>query len=332
MTSRPPYASTLGTPPTPAMRSTIVAGLSWFIAALALVAASAGLLADSQAGPVSFTTVHGQVSELYGGGLYRNDTVFVAAGQRGTDAVTLVLGIPLLVASSLRYRRGSLRGALLLTGTLGYFLYVYASMALGTVVYNELFLAYVVLFSASLFAFVLALTGIDRTAMAARFSAAMPRRGPVLFLFASALVTFVVWSTPVVDALVRGMAPARLDMYSTPVTTALDLAVITPAAVLAGALILRFVALGYLLAISLLVLEVMLAPLLAAQTVSQLWAGVSFPAGQIVGPIAGFATVALIAIWVLVAILRTISEPGPADSASDHAAHGASTRSEGSVA
>ena len=121
-------------------------------------------------------------------------------------------------------------------------------------------------------------------------------------------------------------------MYSTPVTTALDLAVITPAAVLAGALILRFVALGYLLAVSLLVLEVMLAPLLAAQTVSQLWAGVSFPAGQIVGPIAGFATVALIAIWVLVAILRTIAEPGPAEHASGHAGHGASTRSEGSVA
>ena len=70
-------------------------------------------------------------------------------------------GSPARRVSSLRYRRGSLRGALLLTGTLGYFLYVYASMALGTVVYNELFLAYVVLFSASLFAFVLALTGID---------------------------------------------------------------------------------------------------------------------------------------------------------------------------
>jgi hypothetical protein len=89
---------------------------------------------------VSFTTVHGTVVELYGGGLYGSDTVFAAAGQRGTDAVTLVLGIPLLVASILRYRRGSLRGGLLLTGTLGYFLYVYAGPALGTVVYNELFL------------------------------------------------------------------------------------------------------------------------------------------------------------------------------------------------
>jgi hypothetical protein len=313
------------------MRSKIVVGLSWFIAALALVAAGAGVLWPGQGDPVSFTTIHGQVVELYGSGLYRNDTVFVAAGQRGTDAVTLLLGIPLLVASTLRYRRGSLRGALLLTGTLSYFLYVYASMALGTVVYNELFFAYVVLFSASLFAFMLAFAGINRSAMAARFSAAMPRRGPAVFLFASALVTLVVWSTPVIDALIRGTTPARLDMYSTPVTTALDIAVITPAAVLAGVLVLRFVALGYLLVISLLVLEVMLAPLLAAQTASQLSAGVTFPTGQIVGPIAGFATVALIAIWVLVAILRNIAEPAPGDRASHHAGHRTGTRSEGSV-
>jgi hypothetical protein len=34
------------------------------------------------------------------------------------------------VISALLYRRGSFRGALLLTGTLGYFLYNYASMAL----------------------------------------------------------------------------------------------------------------------------------------------------------------------------------------------------------
>jgi hypothetical protein len=64
--------------------------------------------------------------------------------------------------------------------------------------------------------------------------------------------------------------------------------------------------------VSLLVLEVMFAPLLAAQTASQLWAGVTFPAGQIVGPVAGFATVALIAIWVLIAILRHVAEPAPA--------------------
>jgi hypothetical protein len=332
MTGSPTLAPVLAAPVKPTTRSKIVVRLSWLIAALALVAAGSGQLWGVHDGPVSFTTVNGTVVELYGGGLYRSDTVFAAAGQRGTDALTLVLGIPLLVASILRYRRGSLRGGLLLIGTLGYFLYVYAGMALGTVVYNELFLVYVALFSVSLCAFVLAFAGIDRRVMAARFSAAMPRRGPAVFLLASALVTLVVWSTPIIGALVRGTTPDRLDSYATPVTTALDLAVITPAALLAGVLILRFSTMGYLLASSLLVLEGMLAPLLTAQTASQLWAGVTFPPGQIAGPMAGFATVAVIAIWVLVTILGNIAEPVPAGWARDEAELRDRTESGGSVA
>ena len=47
---------------------------------------------------------------------------------KSQDAVTLILGIPLLVLLTLFYRRGSLRGGLL-TGMLAYFLYVYVSMA-----------------------------------------------------------------------------------------------------------------------------------------------------------------------------------------------------------
>jgi len=39
------------------------------------------------------------------------------------------------------YQRGSMGGQLLLTGTLGYFLYLYASMALGAA-YNRLFVVY----------------------------------------------------------------------------------------------------------------------------------------------------------------------------------------------
>jgi hypothetical protein len=73
-------------------------------------------------------------------------------------------------------------------GTLSYFLYVYASYVLGAVAYNELFLLYVALFSASLYAFVLAFTSIDPQALGSRFSARMPRRGPAIFMFASGLV------------------------------------------------------------------------------------------------------------------------------------------------
>jgi len=68
------------------------------------------------------------------------------------------------------------------------------------------------------------------------------------FLLTSAVVTTAVWLPPLVSALVRGAAPALLDVYTTPVTSALDLAVITPAAALAGLLVRRREPLGYLLA------------------------------------------------------------------------------------
>src|SRR5205823_6184751 len=118
-------------------QSHAVVGLAALIAALALIAAGTGLFWQDASRPFSFTTLRGQTVEMYGRGLYRFDTRFMGAGNRGTDAVTLVLGIPLLATATLRYRRGSLRSGLLLLGTLAYFLYVYASLALNAA-YNNL--------------------------------------------------------------------------------------------------------------------------------------------------------------------------------------------------
>ena len=264
--------------------SNAVVGLSALIAVLALVAAGTGLFYGDGGSPFTFTSVRGQPVEIYGQGLYRFDTLFQGAGNKGTDTVTLFLGIPLLVLSVLLYRRGSLRGGLLLLGALTWFLYTYASYALGPVAYNELFLLYVVLFSASLFALVLAFGSFDVRGLPTRFSARLPRRGPVIFMFVSALVTLGVWLFVPITALLQGEPPERLDTYSTLFTNALDLAVIVPTVFLAGVLMLRGDPLGYLIAFPLLVLEAFLAPMIAAQTVSQLRAGVTFPPGQIVGP------------------------------------------------
>jgi hypothetical protein len=68
-------------------------------------------------------------------------------------------------------------------------------------------------------------------------------------------------------------------------------------------------ALGYLLAVPLLGLEVSLALLIPVGTVSQVLAGVEFAPGEIAGPIAGFVILGLLSIWVLTAILRNISDP-----------------------
>jgi hypothetical protein len=283
-----------------------VAGLSWLIAALALPAAGIGLFWRDDGGAFAFTTMRGEIVELYGRGLYRYDTLFAAGGAQGNDAVVLLLGIPVLLATTALYRRASIRWRSLHSGVLVYFLYTYASAALGTVAFNRMFPVYVVLFSASVFAVVLSFSSVDLGSLARQLSPLAPRYGLALFLFASGFITLAVWGLPLVTALAGGGTTDRLDSYATEVTFALDLAMITPLTFVAGALVLRRAALGYALAISLLVLETALAPMIAAQTIGQRAAGVTFEAGDVIGPIGGFVALAAGAGWFIAAITRHV--------------------------
>lgn len=287
--------------------SRLVVLLSLLVALLAAVAAGAGLLWPGGEGPTTFVTVRGEAVELYGEGLYRHDTIFRAGANRGSDLVTLLVGIPLLLVALGLYLRASLRGALLLAGALTWFLYVYASVALGAA-YSGLFLVHVALFSASLGAFWLLLVGLRPRAVADRFSERLPRRRIGAFMLACGAVTAGAWLTPLVASLVAGRPPGLLESYSTMVTDALDLGVITPACVVAGVLLLRGDRLGYLVALPLLVLVAFLAPMMAAQTWMQLGAGYEFSPGQLVGIIGSFGVISLVGAAAAVVVLRGLDE------------------------
>lgn len=105
--------------------SNLVIWLSFLIVVLALIAASLGLFWQDGGNSFSFTTLRGDIVLISGKGLYRYDTTLMAMGFKAGDAVTLILGVPALIFSLLRYQRGSVRGGLLLAGTLAYFLYNY---------------------------------------------------------------------------------------------------------------------------------------------------------------------------------------------------------------
>ena len=283
-------------------RSVIILGL--IVAVLAAAAAVIGFFfpgSDIALSPV--VSVYGEEVNLYGAGLYRLDTVFQGSTFRGQDMVTLFVAVPLLIVTLVLYARGSLRGGLLLLGILSFFLYAYLSMAFGAF-YNELFLLYVALFSASFFAFVLLLRSISPGGIEKGLAPEAPRVGPAVFMFVSGAVTLVVWLLPIVSSLFRGGTPENLDHYTTIITEAFDLAIITPATFIVGGLILRRAPLGYLLAFPLLGLIIMLLPAITAGTFMQVRAGVLFTPGEIIGPIAGFGLLGLAAIWVMVGILR----------------------------
>ena len=154
---------------------TIVIRLALIIIPLALFAAAAGVFWQGSGAPYPFTTLRGETVMLTGHGLYRNDTISASSQEVGQDIVTLIIGLPLLITACVLTRKGSLRGRLLITGALAYFLYTYAGMSFLTA-FNSLFLVYVALFSLSLFAFILALSGLNPAEVVSHVTERFPRR------------------------------------------------------------------------------------------------------------------------------------------------------------
>lgn len=223
--------------------------LQWLIPlifGLAVFAAGAGLFWPGEGQPYPLTTFRGEQVIINARGLYYWDTVSTVAQMQANDLITLVLGLPLLGFSTWLAFRGSLRGQLLLSGTLGFFLYTYASMCFGTA-YNQLFLIYVALFSLSLFAFIISLLAFDLKTLPQHFAESLPRRGiAALFILVSVFLSLA-WLGRIVPTLLQGQIPV-LENTTSLFIQALDLGLIVPLCILAAILLLRRSAWGYLLA------------------------------------------------------------------------------------
>lgn len=284
--------------------------LNWLvplIAILAIIISGVGLFSQGGDGPFPFTTVYGDTVEIYGQGIYSHDSSFVAALFRGTDAITLFVGIPLLLVSYLFYLRGSWRGSIFMIGMLLYFLYIGVTYTF-SVIFNALFLVYTALFSASLFATIITLTTFDSQLLANKVTSALPRRGMAVFMFVAGLGTLLLWLSELIGPLRTGQAPANLGPYTTMFTHGFDSAVITPATVITGIFLLRRKPLGYLLVAPLLILCTLIGVVVIAQTVSQTLAGFVFPIGVYIGMIGSWVVMGAFAVGLTISFFRNISD------------------------
>jgi hypothetical protein len=222
--------------------------LKWLIPpifVLVLISTLAGLW-PAEGQPYPLTNFRSEQVTINARGLYYWDTVSSVAQMQANDLVTLVVGLPLLAVSFWLAWRGSLRGRRLLTGTLGFSLYTYMSMCFGTA-YNVLFLVYVALFSLSLYAFILSMMSFDLNTLPAHFSAKLPRGWMAGLLFFAAAFLALAWLGRIAATFTPGAVPA-LENVTSMFIQAMDLGLIVPLCVLAGILLLRRSAWGYLLA------------------------------------------------------------------------------------
>jgi hypothetical protein len=278
------------------------------IAILAAITASVGLFSTSGSGTFQFTTLHQQTVDIYGKGLYRFDTALIAVGYRVSDAFTLIVGIPLLLISFWLFRRGSLRGKILLTGTLLFFLYNFGSLALGAA-YNNLFIIYIVLTMKTFLGGIGMLMSFDWQTFPKLFSERLPRRGISRFFIVSGVALFCIWLfLSILPALLSGGVPAELASYTTIITYAIDMGIIAPVLVSTGVLFRHSQPLGYVLAAVLLIFIDVLGCSLIVMGIAQQIAGL-MNIGQFIGFVLSFAILTLFSLRFTIVLFRSLADP-----------------------
>ncbi len=279
--------------------------LQWLISPiflLALFAASMGLFWQTSGEANAYTNHRGETVTINGRGLYAYDTLSTAAQMQGNDLITLAVGLPLLAISTWLAFNGSLRGRLLLTGTLGFFLYTYMSMSMLTA-YNNLFLVYVALFGLSLYAFILSMMSFDLASLPRHFSPHLPHRPIVDLLFLVGGFLSLAWLGRIGSPLLNGTTPA-LENTTTLVIQAMDLVLIMPLAFLAGVLLLRRNAWGYLLASVFVLKAATLGMGVSAMGINMALQGVSDSLAIVVP----FLVITLLNLAATVTLLKNITE------------------------
>lgn len=163
-----------------------------------------------------------------------------AASTVGTDAFSLVVICPILLASLWLARRGSLVGLLLWPGALFYVLYIYAFYLISLPI-NVLFLPYVILAVLSAYALIGLVAGIDVNEVRRRLAGAVPARaaGVVLIVLAA---LFIVLDVVALASALAGNTPVDSTKHAAWIV---DLAVECPPLLFGGFMLWRRAAQGY---------------------------------------------------------------------------------------
>ena len=177
---------------------------------------------------------------LYGSDIY---PVSQVSSNIGTDALNLVIGLPVLLASMWFARRGSLIGLLLWPGALFYILYVYTFYILG-VPFNILFPPYVTLVTLSAYTIIGLIASIDGGEVRQRLEGKVPERITGGIFFFISLLFLVVDIVLIVNALTSHTSVSSTS-YASWVT---DFTIQLPALLVVGILLWRREALGYVAA------------------------------------------------------------------------------------
>lgn len=270
---------------------------------LSIFASVVGIFSNAGPGAYEIKSFRGETVNIYGKGLYSDDSISIVAQGTAQDIVTLALGIPLLVVSLFMSLKGSLKGRLLLTGTLGYFLYTYITYVF-LWMYNPMFIIYVILMSASFFAFTVSMMAVDINNLSPAFSKKLPVKflGGFQIFFAVALC--LLWMGKIIPTITNGGVPLGLEHYTTLVIQGLDLGFIVPIALLSGVLLIKRKPFGYLLSSVIIMKFFTMGAAITAMIIGQYITGVAMSVIEIIM----FPIFSLVIFYCMILLLKNIDD------------------------
>ena len=183
-------------------------------------------------------TIASVVGLLYQTVIYPTDDLVLSFAP--TDALNLVVGLPILLGSMWLARRGKLIGLLCWPGTLFYVLYVYVPYVIG-VPFGVLFLPYVVLVALSAYTLIGLVASIDGEVVRRRLTGLVPARTSGGILAGLAILTIVRQAALIVTALAT-QAPVHVQELAVWID---DFTVGVPAVLVGRILLWRRKALGH---------------------------------------------------------------------------------------
>jgi hypothetical protein len=190
--------------------------LSAVIAALMVVASLAGLL----------------IGNLYPDGPWAREAF------RGGDLTTLLLAVPVLLASLVLTIRGSRRAQAAWVGSLAYVVYNFAYYAFGAE-FNDVFALHIAILALSIWATAFAVTSLDVPTIAQAFRLDRLTRSIGAFLVLVGAILGGLWVFLAIRFAVTGELMADIPADGMHLVFAIDLSMLVPALVVAGVLLWR---------------------------------------------------------------------------------------------
>jgi hypothetical protein len=269
-----------------------------------MITSGFGLFYKTDGQPFNFINQYGDTVKIYGNGIYKNDSFFMAPIFKGTDFTILFLAIPLLIISLiLDVKYNTLRTRLFIVAVVALFLYYSTSISTG-VVYNVLHLVYIALFSCSLFAFITGFSLLGKYSI--KPTVKIDTIWLKIFLFLSGLSLFAAWLPDIILSLINKRSLELIEVYTTQITYVLDMAIISPVIFICMYNLSKQNNLGYILLGIILNTLVLVGIMVINQTIFQSIAGIEAPVEAIITKAGIFVLLALIAIYYEIKLFRNI--------------------------